>query len=111
MHGCHVELHIDGTVILVVDGERLFRFASMNDLLEQYALTRGEIVGQPGGGPNGELLAAQIAAAAHVASIHLRPRAEKELADDRLVDAIERVRAARAAVSAAPARATSTSRR
>jgi hypothetical protein len=97
--GCHVELHADGAVVLVVDGEKLFRFASLEDLLAHYELTQGDSLSRTQHENETELQAAEISAAAHVAAIHLRPRAEKALADDRLIVAIQRVRAARARVS------------
>lgn len=94
--GCHVELHPDGSVVLVVDSERLFKFASLDALLEQYDVIQGEHENGTMGAADAELQAAQISVAAHVAAMHLRPRAEKALIETRVSRAIERVRAARA---------------
>jgi hypothetical protein len=41
--GCNVEVSGDGSAIVVVDGEPLFRFASLSALLTQYGLVRGEL--------------------------------------------------------------------
>lgn len=40
--GCHVELHADGSALLVVDGERLFRFSSFDTLVGHYDVTKGQ---------------------------------------------------------------------
>lgn len=93
---CFVELHADGSVVLVVNGERLFRFDSIEELLEQYQLERGDsktVVSR-------ELASAEVAAGIAVAAIDPRPRAEKALVDDRVVRAIERIRDARARLRA-----------
>lgn len=99
--GCFVELHADGTVVLVVDGEQLFRFDSFDALLAQYDLIRGEL--QPPGEPladdeaaRRELRNATIAAGVELATIAARPRAEKALVGEDVARAIERVRRARA---------------
>ena len=104
--GCHVELHAEGSVVLVVDGERLFRFESFEELLAHYDVLKGEI-GSTGeharaslASANEDLDAAEVAAAAHLAALHLQPRAQKALPDDRLLRLLERVRQARARVSA-----------
>lgn len=93
---CHVELYPDGTVGLVVDGERLFRFASVEALLTHYDVTKGQPTVETLDSANAELGAAELAAAAWVAAIHLRPRAEKTAIDAHVVAAIQRVRSARA---------------
>ena len=93
---CHVELHADGTVFLVVNGERLFRFDSIDALLEQYQLQRGNSKATV----SGELAAAQAAAGIAIAAISSRPRAEKALAEGPVTEAIERIREARARLDA-----------
>lgn len=93
---CHVELHTDGTVGLVVDGEQLFRFASVDALLGHYDVTKGEPTTETMDSATSDLEAAEIAAAALVAAIHLRPRAEKTAIEEHVVAAIRRVRLARA---------------
>jgi hypothetical protein len=97
--GCSVELRADGSVMLVVDGERLFRFASFDALLGHYDVTKGELAVPTLDSASAELEAAEMSAAAQVAAIHLRPRAEKTLAEERVVHAIRRVRRARARVA------------
>jgi len=97
--GCHVELHLDRSVVLVVDGERLFRFDSIDALLSQYDVGKAELMLPTLHSASAELQAAELAAAAFIAAIHLRPRAEKSLADERVVDALERVRSARVRVA------------
>jgi hypothetical protein len=42
LSGCSVEVSRDGSAIVVVDGEPLFRFASLAALLSQYGLVCGE---------------------------------------------------------------------
>lgn len=93
--GCFVELHADGTVVLVVDGERLFHFDSFEALLAQYELVRGDLRAGSVGEARTELAAAEVAAGVAVAAILTRPRAEKALVDDRVARAIDRVRLAR----------------
>ncbi len=99
--GCFVELHADGTVVLVVDGERLFQFDSVDALLAQYELVKGERRSEPpmaAGEASAawrELAAAEVAVNVAVGAINARPRAEKMLLDPRVARAIERVRVAR----------------
>jgi hypothetical protein len=95
---CFVELHIDGSVVLVVDGERLFRFPSLDALLGQYALVTGERTASSDGEPSAgsrELAAAELAVTIAVDAIKSQPRAEKILLDPIVRKAIERVRLAR----------------
>lgn len=97
---CFVELHVDGSVVLVVDGERLFRFDSLDALLERYELVKGERRSEPPldntvGAAWRELAAAELAMSVAVTAINARPRAEKMLLDPRISRAIERVRLAR----------------
>lgn len=41
--GCIAEVSHDGSALLVVDGEPLFRFSTLSALLTQYGLVRGEL--------------------------------------------------------------------
>lgn len=86
-----VEIHPDGSVVLVVEGERLFRFDSIDELLEQYKLSRGDSVNAL----SKELVAAEDAAHLAIAAIGARPRAEKALIDPPVAVALDRVRRAR----------------
>ncbi len=42
--GCDVEISRDGSAVMFVDGERLFRFASLTALLSEYGLRCGDPV-------------------------------------------------------------------
>ncbi|MBL8721112.1 MAG: hypothetical protein JNL79_34320 [Myxococcales bacterium] len=41
--GCEVEVASDGSALVVVDDEPLFRFASLAVMLAQYGLVRGDV--------------------------------------------------------------------
>lgn len=91
IEGFYVEIHPDGSVVLVVEGERLFRFDSIDALLEQYQLSQGDSVNAL----SKELLAAEAAAHLAIEAIGARPRAEKALIEPPVAVALERVRRAR----------------
>jgi len=44
LSGCNVEVANDGTALVIVDGEPLFRFGSLRALLDQYGLLRGDLL-------------------------------------------------------------------
>lgn len=101
LYDCFVQLHADGSVVLVVDGEQLFRFDSLDALLAQYELVRGERQSDSPPPDSAayaawrELAAAELAVNVAVSAMHSRPRAEKTLLDPRVARAIDRVRLAR----------------